>query len=44
VYFRELVRYVHLNPVRAGLVKTILELDHYPWCGHATLIGRRKHS
>ncbi len=41
-YFQELVRYIHLNPVRVGLVKTIQELDEYPWCGHASLIGRTR--
>jgi putative transposase len=44
VYFRELVRYIHLNPLRAGLVKTIAELDRYPWCGHGVLMGRTKGS
>jgi len=39
-YFRELVRYIHLNPLRAGLVGSLPELDRYPWCGHATVLGR----
>jgi len=43
-YFQELVRYIHLNPLRAGLVKTILELDFYPWCGHSALMDRKKYS
>jgi len=43
VYFRELVRYIHLNPLRAHLVSTLLELDRYPWCGHAVLMGRIKY-
>ena len=42
-YFRELVRYIHLNPLRAGLVRTLSELDSYPWSGHAVLMGRVKH-
>ena len=42
VYFRELVRYIHLNPLRVHLVSNVWELDHYPWCGHAVLIGRIK--
>ena len=42
-YFQELVRYIHLNPVRAGLAATVPELDHYPWCGHATLMGWTKY-
>ena len=41
-YFRELVRYIHLNPVRAGLVADLLELDSYPWCGHSVLMGQRE--
>jgi putative transposase len=40
-YFRELVRYIHLNPLRAGLVDSLKALDRYPWCGHAALMGHR---
>jgi len=40
VYFRELVRYIHLNPLRAKLVADVRTLDRYPWCGHATVVGR----
>jgi len=39
-YFRELVRYIHLNPVRASLVRDARGLDRYPWCGHSALIGK----
>ncbi len=42
VYFKELVRYIHLNPLRAKLVKSLPELDRYPWCGHAVVMGKRK--
>jgi len=38
-YLLELVRYIHLNPIRAGVVKTLEELDRYPWSGHAVLMG-----
>ncbi len=38
-YLLELVRYIHLNPVRAGLVDAGGELDRYPWTGHARLMG-----
>ena len=38
-YFQQLVRYIHLNPLLAGLVKTLAELDRYPWCGHSALMG-----
>ena len=30
VYLEELVRYIHLNPLRAHIVKTLDELDIYP--------------
>jgi len=39
-YFRELVRYIHLNPIRAKLTETLRALERYPWCGHATVVGR----
>ena len=42
VYFKELVRYIHLNPLRAKLVKSLAELDRYRWCGHAVVMGKRK--
>jgi len=29
-YFLELVRYIHLNPVRAGMVTDMAGLDSYP--------------
>jgi REP-associated tyrosine transposase len=39
-YFLELVRYLHLNPLRAGVVKDLAALTKYPYSGHATLHGR----
>lgn len=41
-YLLELIRYIHLNPLRAGLVKDLKELDRYPWTGHSAILGRRK--
>ena len=41
-YLLELVRYIHLNPLRAKLVATLDGLDTYPWCGHAVLMGKGK--
>jgi len=38
-YLLELVRYIHLNPLRAGIVKTLDQLDYYPWSGHAVVMG-----
>lgn len=39
-YLLELIRYIHLNPVRARLVPDLNALETYPWAGHATLLGR----
>jgi putative transposase len=41
-YLLELVRYIHLNPFRAGVVKNLEELENYPWCGHGILTGRQR--
>ena len=41
-YLLELVRYIHLNPLRAGLVKDMRELNRNPWSGHSALIGNVK--
>lgn len=38
-YLLALVRYIHLNPLRAGLVRTLKELNRYPWSGHSALMG-----
>jgi hypothetical protein len=35
----ELVRYIHLNPLRAGVVKELKQLESYGYCGHAVLMG-----
>jgi hypothetical protein len=41
-YLLELVRYIHLNPVRGRRpLVTLDELDDYRWSGHAVLLGRR---
>ena len=39
-YFLELVRYIHLNPVRAGLVKSMDGLGRSPLTGHSVLTGK----
>ena len=41
-YLLELIRYIHLNPLRAGMVASLEELDIYPWTGHAVLLGHRQ--
>ena len=38
-YLQELVRYIHLNPLRAKIVKDLNELDKYPYCGHSVIMG-----
>ncbi len=38
-YLLELVRYIHLNPLRAGLVKDVNALATYWKCGHSVLMG-----
>jgi putative transposase len=38
-YLLALVRYIHRNPVRAGLVASVDALAEYPWSGHAALVG-----
>ena len=40
-YLLELVRYIHLNPLRAGLVDTLNQLDRYKYCGHSFLMGKK---
>ena len=38
-YLHELVRYIHLNPLRSKVVSSINELDTYRFCGHSALMG-----
>ena len=39
-YLLELARYIHLNPLRAGVVSDLRELSRYPWAGHSAIMGR----
>jgi len=39
-YLLELVRYIHLNALRAKIVKDLKELDNYPYSGHSALMGK----
>ncbi|NTW68236.1 MAG: hypothetical protein HGB23_00120 [Chlorobiaceae bacterium] len=39
-YFLRLVSYIHLNPLRAGLVGSVEELERYRWSGHAAVMSR----
>ncbi len=38
-YLLELVRYIHLNPLRSGLVSSLSDLDAFPYCGHSAVLG-----
>ncbi len=41
-YLLELVRYIHLNPLRSELVQSMDELDRYRFSGHSVLMGNYK--
>jgi len=41
-YLLELIRYIHLNPIRSGIVKDIEALNDYPWSGHSAVMGKSK--
>lgn len=39
-YLMELVRYIHLNLLRGGVVKDMNGLNDSPWSGHSAILGR----
>jgi len=39
-YLLELTRYIHLNPLRAGIIADMRGLSRYPWAGHSALVGK----
>ena len=41
-YFLELIRYIHLNPLRATMVKSLALLDRYKWSGHGALLDHHR--
>jgi putative transposase len=43
-YLLALIRYIHLNPVRAKIIATPNQLNGYPWSGHRAFIGKTSHS
>ena len=43
LYLKELLRHIHLNPIRARILSNLTELNKYPYCGHSVLMGRKKH-
>ena len=42
VYLKQLVRYIHLNPLRAKTVSDLPQLNHYAYGGHSTIMGKRE--
>jgi putative transposase len=38
-YFLQLVRYIHLNPIRSGKIKSMMSLNKYPYSGHSYILG-----
>lgn len=38
-YLLEVTAYIHLNPMRAGLVKRYKDLAGYKWCGHGEALA-----
>ncbi|MFQ5541410.1 MAG: transposase, partial [Candidatus Binatia bacterium] len=43
-YLLELVRYIHLNPLRAKIVSSLRNLDTYPYTGHSVILGKRENN
>ena len=41
-YLKELVRYIYLNAVRAGIIESLKELNRYAYCGHSAVMGKKK--
>jgi putative transposase len=39
VYLLKLVRYLHLNPLRAQVVPDLRHLTRFPWTGYSALLG-----
>ena len=44
LYLLELVRYIHLNPIRAEIVRSLPELRSHRYCGHGQLLGGKRYS
>jgi len=40
-YFLTLIKYIHLNPLKANIVRNVKELEFFPWCGHQVLTGNK---
>ena len=44
IYLKELIRYIHLNPLRAKIVSNVTDLNRYKYCGHSVLMGKRTYA
>lgn len=42
LYLKELVGYIHLNPLRSKIVADLKDLAKYPYGGHGALMGKQK--
>ena len=42
IYLRELVRYIHLNPVRAGIVRDLTQLNTHAYSGYSAIMGEEE--
>jgi len=40
--FPEGTLFNRVNPIRAGIVVNLKELNKYPYCSHTTLVGRKE--
>ena len=43
-YALELIRYIHLNPLRAKILPDLKSLDKYTYSGHAAIMGMKKNN
>lgn len=40
-YIKEFVRYIHLNPVRSAMIRSLKELNRSLHCEHSAVMGRK---
>lgn len=43
LYLMQLVRYIHLNPIKARIIKSLKDLDQSDLTGHKALMGKSGH-
>jgi len=43
-YLLELIRYIHLNPIRANIVTNLEHLDKYHWTSHFSIMENTEHA